>query len=299
MLNEYRAVDLINAMVIVHELRHAVQDAHFDLSGILGKYSLYDDRGLAVRSAVEGDAGLVALIFNGFEPGVMSTSFSSDPLISFSPIGNTAQLYQAPDIVRYRFTMPYLEGLRFVAAVLKKKKWKGVNKILKSPPESTEQVLHPGKYLKRESPIPVVVQYKPEGYEHYHSGVIGEYYLNILLMEKPANRYVDHAVGWGGDTFHIYIDPSSYFLVWKSVWDEDRFCANFYHGFRRFIESRFQVNFKEGDTRGSLFIAGRSGVPGILGNDYFFIRKARNQMMVVRTNNRKEMNKFIYGGNYD
>lgn len=298
-LNEYRAIDLMNSMIVVHELRHAVQDAHFDLPGILRKFSFYDDRGLAVRSAVEGDAALTALIFNGFDPGVMSATFSSDPLISFSPIGNTAQLYQAPDIVKYRFTMPYIDGLRFVTAVLKKKKWKGVNKILTSPPQSTEQVLHPGKYLKRETPIPVTVRYKPEGYEHYHSGVIGEYYLNILLMEKPANRYMDHAVGWGGDTFFIYVDPSSYFLVWKSLWDEDAFCANFYFAFKRFIESKFQVNFKKGNIRGSFFSAGQSGVPGLLGDDYFFIRKIRNEMIYVRTNNRQQMNTFIYGGNYD
>lgn len=293
-LNDYRTVNMMNAMIIVHELRHALQDTYFNLSEILGQYSDFDDRKLAVLSAVEGDATFVMVIFNNFDPELLSSTISSAPLISFSPIGNTAQLYQAPDIVRHQLSMPYVKGLRFVSAVYKKKKWKGVNKILKSPPESTEQILHPEKYLKREQPIPVTIDYKPAGYNLYHTGVIGEYYLNILLKSK--NNDIDYAVGWGGDSFHIYKNASFYFLVWKSIWDKETFCSNFYFDFKRFIEKRFQVNFKKGNIKNSLFIAGQSRAPGF---DYFFIRRIRDRMIYVRSNDRDQMNKFIYGGNYD
>jgi hypothetical protein len=295
-LNDYRTVNMMNAMIIVHELRHALQDAHFNLSEILGQYSDFDDRKLAVLSAVEGDATFVMVIFNNFDPEVLSSTISSDPLISFSPIGNTAQLYQAPDIVRHQLTMPYIKGLRFVSAVYKKKKWKGVNKILKLPPDSTEQILHPEKYLKREQPIPVAIDYKPDGYNLYHTGVIGEYYLNILLKLKSKDNYIDYAFGWGGDSFNIYKNASFYFLVWKSVWDKETFCSHFYFDFKRFIEKRFQVDFKKGNIKGSLFIAGQSRASG---SDYFLIRRIRDRVIYVRSNDRNQMNKFIYGGNYD
>jgi hypothetical protein len=288
---DYRNVHLINSMIIAHELRHAIQDAHFNLSDMLGKYSYYDDRELAILSAVEGDAALVMVLVNGFSPEAISSTLSSDPLISFSPIGNTAQLYRMPDIIKHQFTMPYIYGLRFATSILAKKKWKGVNKLLKSPPESTEQVLHPEKYFKKEKPVPVTIDYKPRGYDLHHTGVIGEYYLNILL--KPRDNYIDYAYGWGGDIFHIYRKDSAYFLVWKSVWDEEKFCSKFYFDFKRFIEKKFRVNFKKGTVKGSLFIAGRAG------DDYFFIRRINDRFIYARSNDRDEMNKYIYGGNYD
>ncbi|MCP5106922.1 MAG: hypothetical protein GY950_26295 [bacterium] len=301
-LEEYRTVDLMNSMILAHELRHAVQDAHFDIQAILGERSDFDDRKLAVLSAIEGDATFVAVMYNGFDPRVMSSTFSSDPLVSFSPIGNTAQLYKAPGIIKHQMTMPYVKGMRFVSEVFKKKKWKGVNRILKFPPDSTEQILHPEKYLKREKPVEVEVLYRPDGYKLYHSGVIGEYYLNILLIEKQSGKYGEPAVGWGGDTFKIYLKPSSYFLIWKAVWDEETFCGNFYFDLKRFVERTFEVDFKDGNLKGSLFAAGQAAAPGKSGapaDDYFFIRKIRNEIIYVRTNDRKQMNTFIYGGNYD
>lgn len=292
-LNGYQSLNMMNAMIVVHELRHAIQDAHFDLPALLGKYSGYDDRGLAIISAVEGDAAFTTLLFNGFNPELLISTYNSDPVLSFSPLGNTTLLYKMPNIVKQRFIMPNIEGLRFLTAIFTKKKWKGINDILVSPPDSSEQILHPEKYLKREKPISVTMQYQPEGYELFHSGVIGEYYLNILLTPKNTNKNLDFANGWGGDTFNIYRKPSFYFLAWKSVWDDEKFCSSFAFLFKQFIENTFQVNFKEGNVRGSSFVAGQAG------DNYFFIRRARNEMIFIRTNDRNQMNKFIYGGNYD
>ncbi|MCU0289864.1 MAG: hypothetical protein MUF15_26155, partial [Acidobacteria bacterium] len=292
-LKGYQSLNMMNAMNIVHELRHAVLDAHFDLSSILGKYPGFDDRGLAIISALEGDAAFTTLLFNGFNPELMTSTYNSDPLLSFSPIANTAQIYKASEIVKHRFIMPNIDGLRFIIAVYYKKKWKGINDIWISPPESSEQILHPEKYFKKEKPVSLTIQYAPEGYELFHSGVIGEYYLNILLMPKNANKYQDFAIGWGGDIFHIYRKSANHFLTWKSSWDEEKYCSFFAFLFKQFIENTFQVNFKEGNINNNTFIASQSG------DNYFFMRRVRNEMTFIRTNDRNQMNKFIYGGNYD
>ncbi|MCP4216697.1 MAG: hypothetical protein GY765_18745 [bacterium] len=292
-LEAYRTVDMMNYMILCHELRHALQDSHFDIAGLLAgrPHSDFDDRRFALIAAMEADASFAMLKCNDFNADVVSAFHSSDALLSFSPIGNTVQLYKAPDILKHHFTMPYFYGIRFVNAIFKKKKWKGVNRILSDPPESSEQILHPQKYLKRESPVEVEIEYKPEDHSLYYSGVIGEYLLNILL--KPDNDYVDYAKGWGGDTFHIHANGSSYFLVWKSVWDENLFCSNFYSDFKRFIEKTYKLNFKKGNLKGALFSAGHTK------DGYFFLRKIENRMVYVRTNNKDQMNQFIYGGNYD
>ena len=292
-VNEYRSVDMMNGMVLLHELRLAVQDGHFEVGKALGNLSDFDDRKLALLSVVIGDAAFISVQFSGFNAGMMSSTFDSDPLISFSPIGNTAQLYKAPEVVKQKLIMPYIYGLRFVTTAFQKKKWKALNRILTSPPESTEQVLHPDKYFNRDAPLEITVEYKPDGYPVYHSGVIGEHYLNILLMEKKQSGYVDRAAGWGGDTFIIYGNGASYFLIWKSKWDKPKYCSNYFFDFKRFIERRFLINFKEGDSQGSPFLAGHTR------DGYFFLRKVRNEMIYVRSNDRKQMNKYIYGGIYD
>jgi hypothetical protein len=298
-LEEYRETNDMNAMILVHELRHGIQDQYFDLSVLLNSCtpSDFDDRRLALLAAVEGDATMVMLQYSDFKPEALITDYNADALLSFSPKGNNARVSNAPGIVKHQLIMPYVEGLKFYDYILKRKRWKGVNKVLKSPPVSSEQVLHPEKYLKKESPLRVDIAYRPQDCSLFHSGVIGEYYLNILLLSK--NQYEDYAVGWGGDRFEIHKSPSggSYFLIWESLWDTELFCSNFYHVFKGFFEKTFKINFKDGKMKGKAFIAGiSSSGPGA---DYFFIHKIKNRIFFVRSNDRKQVNTFIDGGNYD
>lgn len=300
-LEKYRDTNYVNSMVIIHELRHGLQDQYFDLSKLLSACasSDFDDRRLALLAAIEGDATLVMVQYGNFNPEILTSYYDTEVLLSFSPPGRSARVSHASDIVKHQLIMPYIEGLKFVNHIFKKKKWKGVNQILKSPPVSTEQILHPKKYLKKEAPLRVNIGYRPEEYALYHSGVIGEYYLNILLLTK--NMYRDYAAGWGGDRFEIYTNISraqaSYFFIWKSCWDKEEFCANFYQVFKSFIEKQYKINFREGKVRSNIFIAGKSSSDP--DSEYFFISRLKNRIFYVRSNDRTQINKFIDGGNYD
>ncbi|MGD2085581.1 MAG: hypothetical protein PVH61_05275 [Candidatus Aminicenantes bacterium] len=296
-LVQYRELNYLNSMVLVHELRHALQDQYFNLAGILDSrsFSDFDDRRLAVLAAVEGDATFLMVQYSGLDADILASSPSSDALMSFLPTAKPSLLYREPEIIRNQLMMPYIHGLRFVSAVFKKKKWKGVNRILLLPPASTEQILHPEKYFKREAPKEVLIQYKPQGYQLFHSGVIGEYYLKVLVKSREDYTYKDYARGWGGDTFQIYKNADSYFLLWESVWDKDIYCSNFFSDFKRFIEKRFDVNLKNGNVKGIGFIAGKSDAR----EDYFFLMKLKDRIFYARSDNRDQMNALIYGGNYD
>jgi hypothetical protein len=304
-LYEYQDIDFIHAMVLAHGLRHSIQDQYFDLSALAGGHSDFDDRKLGVLAAIKGDATFLMLQSSDMNADILLSSPEGKSLFSYAPIIKPSLLYRQPLVLKYQLLMPYVEGLRFVNAVFKKKKWKGVNEILRDPPESTEQILHPDKYFKREKPVKVTISYKPEGYELFHSGVIGEYYLKVLLKPQNSLFLADYANGWGGDTFHIYKKPkneqdssNSYFLVWESVWDRDKkvnYCSRFHTDFKRFIEKRFHVNFKKGKVKGVNFIAGQSQS----GEGYFFLTRLGYKIFYARSNNRKQMNTFIYGGHYD
>ncbi|MEN8223432.1 MAG: hypothetical protein ABFR36_09260, partial [Acidobacteriota bacterium] len=252
---------------------------------------------IAVTAALEGDAMLLmtkyAEKYTPFpvSPELSLSGYNSDALLSFSPVKFSHNLDNIPPVIKYHLSMPYIHGLKFTFSVFKKGNWKSVNKILTDPPVSSEQILHPEKYIKKELPADSAPAYTPEGYNLYHSGTIGEYMLNILLMEK--NIYKDAASGWGGDTFNLFYKGQSYVLVWKSVWDKEEYCDRFYTDFRNFTESAFGISYRKGNVKGNPFIAGRNE------GQYLFIRKLGKKMIYLKTNNREEMNNFINGGYYD
>jgi len=296
-LVQYREVNYMNSLVLVHELRHALQDQYFNLAGMLDSRpaSDFDDRRLAVLAALEGDATFLMVEYSDLDADILASSPTSDALMSFLPTAKPSLLYREPGIIKNQLLMPYIHGLRFVSAVFKKKKWKGVNRILSLPPASTEQILHPEKYFNREEPKEVLIQYRPQGYQLFHSGVIGEYYLSVLLKSGEDYSDKEYAPGWGGDTFHIYKNGGSYFLLWESAWDKDIYCSNFFSDFKRFIEKHFDINLKKGSVKGIDFIAGKSGAR----EDYFFLVKLKDKIFYARSDNRDQMNALIYGGNYD
>lgn len=296
-LREHGLIDPVYSLIVVHELRHALQDQYFGLTQLLGSLSDFDDRKIALLAALEGDAMLVLSLyaqkFTPFPipPELSSSGYNSDALLSFSPIKFSYNLGNIPDVLKHQLIMPYVEGMKFVYHILKKKKWKGVNSILKSPPDSSEQILHPEKYLKREIPVDISIGFVPEGYDIYFQGTIGEFFLNVLLMKK--GNYKDVAIGWGGDKFKLYKKEKDYYLIWESAWDKEEYSSVFFHNFKRYLERKFEISFKKGNINGSPFYAGKSDT------DYIFIRKFREKIFFTKTNDRVEINRFINGGYYD
>jgi hypothetical protein len=227
----------------------------------------------------------------GLDPGEFGASFSPETILSLSSVAGATELPHSPDLVKYQLLMPYLEGLKFSSTIFDKKKWSGLNRVLKRPPLSSEQILHPEKYLLDEKPLSVEIRYIPNGMDQYHSGVVGEYFLNLLLKtDKPA---VNTASGWGGDRFILYRNPGLWMLIWESLWDRESDCARFSADFQRWIEKKFSVVFIPGGAGRVPFVAGESPA------DYFFLQKDGSRLFYVRTNDRQKINEFISGGLYD
>jgi hypothetical protein len=290
-VEEFRTVDMLNAPALAHEFRHAIQDQHFRLAGLLGEYSDYDDRKLGVLAAIEGDATLVMIRQLGFDPDLIGEAFSADNVLAFSAMAGTSSLTAAPAIVKYQLLMPYLEGLKFSREILKKKKWKGLNQVLKQPPQSSEQILHPEKYFNPENPVAVRIDYCPVPGQLVHSGVIGEYFLNVLLAN--GSEIADAASGWGGDFYSIYRHADSTMLLWEAQWDTSRDCSGFAAAFRNFLEKKFKFSFRGGQNNGRSFLAGNSAA------GYFFLYQNNARLFYARSNDRGQINEFISGGNYD
>lgn len=290
-VEEFRQVDMLNAPALAHELRHALQDQYFDLAAVLGDLSDFDDRKLAALAAVEGDATLVMVKQMGFDPDQVGDAFSPENILSYSALAGATTLAAAPEVVRLQLLMPYLDGMRFSRAVAREGGWKALNRVLAHKPLSSEQVLHPGKYAAGERPLDAAIRFRPSRGELYHSGVVGEYYLNVLL--KQGDETTDAAQGWGGDAFALYRDGEARLLLWKSRWDTPADASRFHADFRRFLERAFRVNFREGSERGRAFLAGRSDA------GYFFLCRDNDRLFYARGSDRDPINELISGGIYD
>jgi hypothetical protein len=84
--------------------------------------------------------------------------------------------------------------------------YKGVDEAFGSPPDSTEQILHPEKYLDRETPIAVTVPADlpsklGAGWSNGGSDTLGELQLRIWLTQGGVSTAAASraAAGWGGD----------------------------------------------------------------------------------------------------
>ena len=290
-VEEFRNLDMINAPALVHELRHAIQDQHFHLAVLLNDYSDYDDRKLAVLAAIEGDATLVMIRQLGFDPALVGDAFNAENVLAFSAVAGATALTDAPAIIKYQLLMPYLDGLKFSSDILKKRKWQGLNQVLMRPPLSSEQVLHPQKYLDMEKPLEVRIGYRPASGQLVHSGVVGEYFLDVLLADGAEVGAA--AVGWGGDHFAIYRNGPAALLLWEVHWDTVAAADRFAAAFRSFLEKKFKFSFRPGQERGRQFLAGNSPA------GYFFLYPSHGKLFYARSSERGTINELISGGNYD
>ncbi|MGZ3443292.1 MAG: hypothetical protein ACXVDD_27415, partial [Polyangia bacterium] len=235
---------------LAHEIEHALQDQHFDLKKFATPIKDDGDRQLGHSALVEGDATAVMLEFQaqsmGLPPDQLGELIAQmgKQLLSGS-FGNTPQFDKAPPFVKETLMFPYLTGLLFVESVRRSSPWPKVDDIFKSPPESTEQVMHPEKYANKEhptriTPAPIAAL---GARKEVRRDVFGELVMKILFATAPpppatavskkggsgATLDVDvtalaekAAAGWGGDREVAYADGDGPVTVIDlSTWDTE------------------------------------------------------------------------------
>lgn len=225
------------ALYTLHELEHAMQDQHFRLLEKERETGERFDRTLAFQALAEGDANLVM-----FEAAARRLGVDPELMVEFLGRGLSGggvpgmdaypEYQAAPRFMREYLTMPYFGGLQFVAAVRKAGGWKRVDEAFRSLPASTEQVLHPEKFLAGEDPpVEVDLSALPAelgGRTCLGDDTAGEFVIRVWGEEHlgpEAGR--DAAAGWGGDSWRVYGAEGSDFVLWATVWDTEADARDF------------------------------------------------------------------------
>jgi hypothetical protein len=128
--------------------------------------------------------------------------------------------------VRESLLFPYHTGLRFVMGIHGAGGWDAVNDVFGSPPDSTEQVLHPEKYSSREAPVEVslpadLAARMGEGWTQTIDDTFGEFQVAAWLRAIGVTEEADAAAaGWGGDRIALLEGPQeAWAIVWETAWD--------------------------------------------------------------------------------
>ncbi len=225
-------------VIYIHEFTHALQDQHFDLNALLEAPDGLEnpDRSLATLALVEGDATAVMTLY-------VQDVANRNPLAAISLLVEGLQsgglfLPQGiPDILVDELLFPYDAGLNFVIAISEDGGWKNVDAAYSDPPTTSEQILHPEKYLAGEAGLDVFLPDASadlgEGWALDWDTVLGEFYLREhLATHLSASLAAGAAQGWGGDRFHVYHHAETGEIAWalRTAWDSDE-------EYREFIEA--------------------------------------------------------------
>jgi len=189
---------------LAHESTHILQYVNFKVEWP----KVYDGR-QALSALVEGDADLSAdmlLEAEGFKPP-------------------ERQAYK-PERLGYREALtllklfPYQYGEAFAAYLHEKGGWKLLDKAYARPPTTTEQILHPEKYLQGEGfekpELPRVEgEWELQGEER-----LGEYFIYVWLAKWVGYGEAWRAAeGWNGDRAAYYKADEDFLLIWATRWD--------------------------------------------------------------------------------
>lgn len=265
---------LNDSFVMAHELHHALQDQHFDLGAQFRILNDHEDRIMAHKALVEGEATLVGFKYM-FEvklglkklPDLGVLMRMNKTMSESMPQGEA--LKSMPDYIKEGLMFPYEAGAAFVQKIYDTYGWERVTALFADPPQSTEQILHPEKYLgARDEPVTVRLPDLESAFEgeveELLATCLGEYNIGIVLRQAySARRAAAIAAGWDGDSFTV-LEPSAGggpVLVWLTTWDSPAEADEFFASYQKVLAKKYAT---PREVSNGLVSAGKAGDVALL-----------------------------------
>ncbi|MDW8023957.1 MAG: hypothetical protein RMJ15_09535, partial [Nitrososphaerota archaeon] len=219
---------------LIHELTHIMQ----------GNFSIPHtptfDGEKARAALIEGDARLMEEAYVNQTVSAITLKHvpvkacETYPEISFYNEPNAL-----PESISRLNYFPYEYGLKFIRALYLKGGWKIVNQAYGNPPTTTEQVMHPEKYLANETFIDVESPaIGEERWQIMKNERFGEYFILVMLDKWiPTAEASKAAEGWGGDNFTYYELGDDYLFTWNITWDSAEDASDFTMAFQTMMSA--------------------------------------------------------------
>ncbi|HJR44326.1 MAG TPA: hypothetical protein VJ927_01845 [Actinomycetota bacterium] len=196
----------LDEIVLAHELDHALMDATLGLPKLVSDDPAESDRMTAHRAAIEGDATLAMLHYAvaSFDPSEWQQ------LLSDPSAAGAVDAEAVPYVLQKSLVFPYSEGLLFACDLFSRGGWKGVERSLRNPPTSSDQILFPDRYLRQTEVVDAPDPAAPAGWEEVRSTAFGA--ADLLWMIQAArdvpmaepDKGVEAVRGWAGGELHAW-----------------------------------------------------------------------------------------------
>lgn len=255
-------------MILAHELTHALDDQYYDLMNIVDMSQANSEHQLVRLAVTEGTAVSVQYDYLFRKQGIKSYQNPALQSLLETVPGREAipgdGLENVPPMVVRQMLWPYTIGNRLVFEARKRDqgKWDTVNKMFEDLPASSEQVLHPEKYLDTPRDNPVVISLPSEAQlkalmgEKWHElsrDVMGEFrlwlYLEDMFRDTRSGLRVAKGAseGWDGDTMVVMghgDENDEIALLWVSRWDSEEDAAQWFKTYRHILTKKYPDDAK-------------------------------------------------------
>jgi hypothetical protein len=217
---------------LAHELVHALQDQSYSIDAWLGAANEGDsDRLAAMTALLEGDAMSAGFdVTDGSAFNVSAEMLRRSLALSATV---SAAVDATPRVLEAFVSAPYADGFGFVQELRRRGGWRAVDDVWRSPPLTTEQLLHIDKFDAREPALEVAsppLEHLGAGWRSALSDRMGEQGLRVVF-EEWTSRAADAergAAGWGGDRYvvarkDIHGEPGRYqvAVAWRLRFDTE------------------------------------------------------------------------------
>jgi hypothetical protein len=246
-------------MALSHELGHALADQQFHLDKFIKEGAHSDDGSTARLAVMEGQASWLMTVYlsklstgqAALPPGVLE--------LMSNAVENSASQYpvfsKAPLYLRESLVFPYTSGMLFQNAIYEKLGKESFSEVFRRPPASTQQIMHPEKYLDRVDPDVPMLPHVP-GPKRFHKigdGTLGEFDFQALLDEYAGKdesvSLAPHVTGGIYELDEGKKDRHAV-LLWSANWDSSDAAARFLRDYRKVLSGKSKgCEFDEnGDT---------------------------------------------------
>lgn len=180
---------------LAHELTHALQDQVFNLNRPeLDKRD--DEASLGFTAVVEGDAKRIEEQYRTS----LSRAEQREGAREEAAAAGSTDYSRIPPVLFQFLVFPYAKGSTLDDALFRAGGQSRLDAAFVNPPTTSEQVMHPERFLAGQGPKPVADP--PADGPVLDKGAMGEFVLDMMLQTAVSSSAADRdSDGWGGDRY--------------------------------------------------------------------------------------------------
>jgi len=274
----------IEQATLWHELVHGLQDQHYDLKRLMKWEPGRGDALSAVQSLAEGDA-MSGMLEVSLAPTGRTALDLPDGMLngSLSMLEAMPEIAAVPRLLKRSIVAPYADGLAFVHALRRAGGWAAVDAAWRSPPSTTEQIIHPDKYRSHEVADTVAPPGPPASgpADAIYRDVLGEQALRLAMEEwVPNASAVEAASGWGGDAVAVFAAGERRAVALHVRFDDE---AHARRGFEALTRGALRVESEAwASDRPPPFVPATAAAPALKRGEVCQMRPQRGAFAAVR-----------------